>query len=115
MRGMCFISLNIQEGKLKVVYFTPPNCFSFYDNRILISWSIIQPPELPPLKNLTFRINSNSTLSFIPPQSDSISLPELDNNHIIINWVIERPMQPIEVCMSLECDVTTEKHHLRVE
>ena len=93
-------------------YFSSPTASDFYDDRILISWKITQPSNLPPLKNLVFKIKSEPKVTFIPLQSDLISLPELDNNKIIINWVIQKPTQPTKVDLSVECDSTTENHQI---
>ncbi len=93
-------------------YFSSPTASEFYDNRILISWRITQPPNLPPLKNLIFKIEAEPEIRFIPLQSNSISLPELENNKLLINWVIEKPTQPIKVKLSLQCDSVTERHQL---
>ena len=80
----------------------------FYDNRLIISWKISQPADLPPLKKMVFTITGKPDLIFEPNQSSVIELPELENNNIILNWVISKPDEKTELALTLSCPVIEE-------
>jgi hypothetical protein len=90
------------------MFFNEPEVNDFYDDRIVISWNIFQPKELPPLKEIKFTILSIPEVIFEPKQSSTIEIPELDNNKIIVNWIIARPLEKTEICLSLACPILEE-------
>ena len=81
--------------------FPSPEFNDFYDNRILISWEISQPRNYPDLKKIKFQITGDPELEFEPNQDPIIELPAIEDNKIILNWIIRKPTKPIEVKISI--------------
>lgn len=79
---------------------------------MIISWKISQPPKIPPLKNLIFKILAQPSIKFIPPQEPIIKLPKLDENEFIINWIIQKPLETTEIVLSVQNKNVSEKHSL---
>ena len=90
------------------MFFQEPEINDFFDNRIVISWDIFQPKDLPPLKNIQFMISSEPELVFEPNQSSIVEIPALENNKVIINWVIAKPQEKTEIRLSLTCSIIEE-------
>ena len=84
----------------------------FYDNRLIISWEITQPFDLPPLRKIVFTIIGKPELTFEPDQSSVIELPELENNKIILNWIISKLKERTEVTLTLSCPVIEESQKI---
>ncbi|MFX0015132.1 MAG: hypothetical protein ACFFB2_10045 [Promethearchaeota archaeon] len=92
--------------------FSLPEVKDFFDNRLIISWNITQPPHLPPLKNLIIQISSSPQLTFDPLQDPRLEITELDGNDLIINWVIQRPEARTEVTISIQSKTLFEEYTL---
>ncbi len=90
------------------MFFTKPEVNDFFDNRIVISWGIFQPEELPPLKNIQFMISGEPELVFEPNQSSIIEIPALEDNKLILNWVMAKPQEKTEIQLSLTCSIIEE-------
>jgi hypothetical protein len=90
------------------LHFQEPEVRDFFDNRIVISWKIFQPKDLPPLKDIQFMINSEPELIFEPNQSSVIEIPALEDNKVIINWVIAKPQEKTKIRLSLTCSLIEE-------
>ncbi len=90
------------------MFFKEPEVKDFFDNRIVISWDIFQPKDLLPLKNIQFMISSEPELVFEPNQSSINEIPALENNKVIINWVIAKPQEKTEIRLSLTCSILKE-------
>jgi len=97
-----------------LTFFQPPEFAEFFDDRMLISWEITQPLQLPPLEKLIFRISGNPQIEFDPPQLPQIDIPTLNGNKIIINWVIRRPKVKTEILLSIHTSELSEEHMLLV-
>lgn len=94
--------------------FPSPEFSGFYDNRILISWEISQPKNIPNLTKLQFKITGDSELEFEPHQDPVIELPSIEDNKIILNWIIKKPSKPIEVQLSILTPDIQETHRLSI-
>ncbi|UCG93641.1 MAG: hypothetical protein JSW13_04050 [Candidatus Aerophobus sp.] len=92
--------------------FSSPQVNDFFDKRLIISWNLTQPLQLPPLKNLLIQISGNPQLIFDPLQDPILRIAELDNNDFIINWVIRKPIIKTEVTLSIQNDIISEEYHL---
>ena len=92
--------------------FDKPEINSFFDNRLIVSWTIVQPKELPPLKKMLFKITGEPKLVFEPNQTSVIELPELENNTVILNWVIMKPNEKTELTFSVSCPAIEEKQRI---
>ena len=90
------------------MFFQEPEVNDFFDNRIVISWDIFQPKDLPPLKNIQFMVLGEPELVFEPNQNSIIEIPALENNKVIINWVIAKPQEKTEIRLSLTCSIIEE-------
>ena len=92
--------------------FPSPEINDFFDNRLLISWNIMQPPHLPSLKNIVIQISSSPPLTFDPLQDPQLEIDEVNNNEFIVNWVIQRPLVRTEVILSIQSKIISEEHSL---
>ena len=92
--------------------FPPPEVKEFFDERFIISWSLTQPLKLPPLKNLIIQISGDPQLIFDPLQDSKLEITELDENHFILNWVIQKPKIKTEVTLSIQNDIISEEYTL---
>lgn len=88
--------------------FRKPEIKSFYDDRLIISWEITQPKDIPPLKGIVFTISGEPELKFEPNQNSIIELPELKDNKIIVNWVTSKMKEKTEVTLTLSCSAIEE-------
>ncbi len=88
--------------------FDIPEVDDFFDNRLVISWTIFQPKELPSLKKILFTISGKPELVFKPKQSSIIEIPALKDNTTIINWVVAKPKEKTEIFLSLSCPTIEE-------
>ncbi|MFX1284360.1 MAG: hypothetical protein ACFFB5_11930 [Promethearchaeota archaeon] len=95
-----------------MILFPSPEITDFFDNRLLISWKITQPPHLPSLKNLSIQISSSPPLIFDPLQDPQLEIDEVNNNELIVNWVIQRPLIKTEVTLSIQSRIISEEHNL---
>ena len=94
--------------------FNAPESSSFYDNRILISWEISQPRNYPEMKNIQFKISGDPEVEFDPVQDPIIELPAIEDNKIILNWIIKKPTKPVEVQLSILTPDIQETHRLSI-
>ena len=92
--------------------FQPPTIYPFFDNRILISWELEQPFNIPPLINITIMLQGNPPLTFDPPQSNVIKISEMNKNQIIINWVVKKPKIKTIIKLILSCETINEEQEL---
>jgi hypothetical protein len=92
--------------------FPLPEVNDFFDERFIISWSLTQPLNLPPLKNLIIQISGDPQLVFDPLQDPKLEITELDENHFILNWVIQKPKIKTEVTLSIQNDIISEEYTL---
>ena len=99
-KNKSFISLVIKKESNSLI-FDIPKVHIFFDNRLVISWNIVQPKELPSLKKIHFEISGNPELIFNPKQSSIIDIPALEDNKIILNWIITKPKVKTEIFLSL--------------
>ena len=88
--------------------FNIPEVRAFFDNRLIISWVIIQPEKLPSLEKILFKISADPELIFEPNQSSIIEIPSLENNKIIVNWVVAKPNEETEISLTLSCPIIEE-------
>ncbi|MHA1207020.1 MAG: hypothetical protein ACTSQ9_07625 [Candidatus Hodarchaeales archaeon] len=88
--------------------FDVPEVNDFFDNRLVISWTILQPKEFPSLKRIQFSISGEPELVFEPNQSAIIEIPALEDNTIIINWVVVKPKEKTDIFISLSCPTIEE-------
>ncbi len=88
--------------------FDVPEVSDFFDNRLVISWIILQPKEFPTLKKIQFTVSGEPELVFKPSQSAIIEIPALEDNKIIVNWVIVKPKEKTEILLSLSCPTIEE-------
>ncbi|MHA1977523.1 MAG: hypothetical protein ACW98F_15665 [Candidatus Hodarchaeales archaeon] len=88
--------------------FHPPEASKFYDNRVLISWTISQPKNCVPLRELQITISGEPKLIFEPDQTPTIELPSLEGNTVILNWVIKQPEASTEIHLSMESSTIKE-------
>ncbi len=95
-----------------MLLFPSPEVSDFFDDRLIISWNLFQPPNLPPLENLLVTISSESELNFEPFQDPQLEIPELNDNNFIINWVIRKPSVKTEVIVSLQSNAISEEQIL---
>ncbi|UCE12438.1 MAG: hypothetical protein JSV04_09595 [Candidatus Heimdallarchaeota archaeon] len=95
-----------------MAHFLPPESDDFYDERLIISWKLIQPPHLSNLKNITIRISGNPPLKFSPLQAPELQIPALNDNEVIVNWIIQKPVVKTEVILSIHCDIISEEYSL---
>ena len=92
--------------------FPSPQVNDFFDKRVIISWNLTQPRQLPPLKNLLIQISGNPQLVFDPLQDPKLKIAELNDSEFIINWVIRRPITKTEVTLSIQNDIISEEYSL---
>ncbi len=92
--------------------FPSPEFSKFFDNRILVSWEISQPKNHQPLKKIQFKISGEPDLEFEPDQAPIIELPLIEDNEIIINWIIKKPIETTEVILSIVTSEIKETHRL---
>ncbi|MFX1516089.1 MAG: hypothetical protein ACFFC6_07265 [Promethearchaeota archaeon] len=92
--------------------FPLPEVNNFFDERFIISWNLIQPLDLPPLKNLLIQISGKPPLIFDPPQDPKLKIAELADNELIINWVIQKPKTKTEVILSIQNNEISEEYTL---
>ncbi|MFX0122008.1 MAG: hypothetical protein ACFFAE_00075 [Candidatus Hodarchaeota archaeon] len=92
--------------------FQSPLVNDFFDERLIISWTLTQPLHLPPLKNILIEISGNPQLIFEPLQDPRLEITELNNSDFIINWVIRRPKTITEVTLSIQNDIISEEYRL---
>lgn len=95
-----------------MLLFPSPEVNDFYDNRLIISWNLSQPPNLPPLENLLIMISGEPELNFDPFQDPQLEIPELDDNNFIISWIIRKPSVKTEVVFSLQSNAISEEQIL---
>ena len=88
--------------------FDRPEVHDFFDNRLVISWTIFQPKELPSLKKILFTISGEPELVFEPNQSSILEIPFLKDNTTIINWVVAKPREKTVISLSLSCPTIEE-------
>ncbi|MHA2327909.1 MAG: hypothetical protein ACXACR_05260 [Candidatus Hodarchaeales archaeon] len=98
-----------------MLHFTPPEVEDFFDNRLIISWKISQPLGIPELKNLTCRISGIPSLIFDPLQSSTLEIPELNNNLIIINWIIRNPSTKTKITITVQNEHFFEEQNLVIK
>ena len=96
-------------------FFKSPEVEEFYDDRLIVSWLITQPNTLPPLKNISITISGDPKLVFNPNQSNMIEIPELKDNEIIINWVINKTKVKSSVTLSLRCQEIEETQRIDIQ
>ena len=94
------------------MFFAKPEIKDFFDNRLVISWIIFQPKELPPLKKIIFTVSGEPELVFEPKQNSIIEIPTLEDNTIIINWVVTKPKEKTEIFLSLFCPTFEETQRI---
>ncbi|MFX0185973.1 MAG: hypothetical protein ACFE95_23045 [Candidatus Hodarchaeota archaeon] len=92
--------------------FQPPKVKDFYDNRLIVSWEINQPSQLPHLEKLIFRISGIPKLEFDPPQIPQIEIPNLNGNNFMINWVIKKPLVKTKIKLSVQNPLLSEEYFL---
>jgi len=92
--------------------FPLPEVDHFFDERLIISWNLTQPLNLPPLKNLLIQISGKPQLTFDPLQDHKLKIAELADNDLIINWVIQRPKIKTEVTLTIQNDIISEEYNL---
>lgn len=95
-----------------MLHFPPPEANDFFDNRLIISWNLFQPPDLPPLKNLLISISGDPELYFEPFQDPQLEIPELNNNDFIISWVIRKPLVKTKIIFWLQSNAISEEQDL---
>ena len=95
-----------------MLLFPSPEVNEFFDNRLIISWNLFQPPNLPPLENLIIRISGEPELNFDPLQDPQAEIPEINDNNFIINWIIRKPSVRTEVIFSIQNDTISEEQIL---
>ncbi|UCG90724.1 MAG: hypothetical protein JSU57_03055 [Candidatus Heimdallarchaeota archaeon] len=93
-------------------HFPSPEINDFFDNRLIISMIIMQPPHLPSLRNILIQISSSPPVIFDPLQDPQLEIEELNNNKFIVNWVIQRPLRKTEVTLSIQSKIISEEHSL---
>lgn len=106
-KNKLFISLVIKKEN-RFLIFDVPEVNNFFDNRLVISWTILQPKEFPSLKRIQFSISGEPELVFEPNQSAIIEIPALEDNTIIINWVVVKPKEKTKIFISLSCPTIEE-------
>ncbi len=92
--------------------FPTPEVKDFYDNRLIISWKINQPSNLPELSKIIIQISGNPPLKFEPLQDSKIEIPKLNGNELIINWVFRKPSMNTEILLEIKNSDIYEKHLL---
>jgi hypothetical protein len=98
-----------------MTFFQPPTVKDFYDNRLIVSWEINQPSQLPPLEKLVFQISGIPKLEFDPPQIPQLEIPKLNGNNFIINWVIKKPLVRTKITLSVQNTSLSEEHFLVID
>ncbi|MHA2052680.1 MAG: hypothetical protein ACW99F_03685 [Candidatus Hodarchaeales archaeon] len=98
-----------------MVIFPSPEYVNFFDNRILISWEISQPKNFPVLKKIQFKIFGEPELEFEPNQDPVIELPSIEDNKIILNWIIKKPQETTNIQLSITTTEIQETHRLTIK
>jgi len=73
-------------------------------DRILIIWELNQLSEYPEFTNITIQIINYKDFTFVPPQNPEIKLPRLDNNEIIVTWILKKPFSDSAIELFFQSD-----------
>lgn len=98
-----------------MAHFLPPETNEFFDERLIISWKLVQPPHLSTLKDIKIRISGNPPLEFSPLQNPELQIPALNDNEVIVNWIIQKPLLKTEIVLCIHCDIISEEHTLFID
>ncbi|MHA2244026.1 MAG: hypothetical protein ACXADY_03580 [Candidatus Hodarchaeales archaeon] len=92
--------------------FPSPEVNDFFDKRLIVSWNITQPSQLPSLKNILIQVSGSPPIIFDPLQDPNLEIYEITDNEFIVNWVIRRPLVRTEVTFSIQSEIISEEHTL---
>ena len=98
-----------------MLLFPSPTVGDFFDNRLIVSWNLFQPKNLPPLRDLLITISAYPELTFDPLQDPQLEISELNDSNFIVSWVIRKPPVRTEVLFSLQSNAISEEQTLIIK
>lgn len=84
--------------------FKDPYLEKLDENRVLVICEINQLSGYPDFTNIKVLIKNHEDFTFIPSQNPEIKIPKLDNNEIIVTWILKIPITDTPIEIIFLCD-----------